>query len=103
MRARWTGRTGRDYLSDALTQLTGWTHDGWQIKRTLVLDEAQHVALTERIQVVADVLHVRPEIRRLEGHTQIKLGCRNGSVLSEDEVTLAARIEEAYRTVMITP
>jgi 4a-hydroxytetrahydrobiopterin dehydratase len=99
MRALWTGRTGRDYLSDALTQLTGWTHEGWQIKRTLVLDDAQHAALTERIQVVADALQLRPDIRRLEGHTQIKVGCRNANALTEGEVALAARIEDAYRAV----
>lgn len=100
MRALWSGRTGRDYLTDALTLLAGWTREGRQIERTLVLDDTQHAALTERVKVAADALRLRPEIRRLDGHTQIKLGCRDGGAITEGEVTLAARIEDAYRTVI---
>ncbi|MEV1285760.1 4a-hydroxytetrahydrobiopterin dehydratase [Micromonospora sp. NPDC049679] len=100
MRALWAGRSGRDYLSDALTVLTGWSREGRQLKRTLLLDESQHAALTERIKVVADALHLRPEIRRLDGHTQIKLGSQENDGITESDVTLAARIEDAYRTVI---
>ncbi|MEH1012770.1 pterin dehydratase [Micromonospora sp. CPCC 206060] len=99
MRALWSGRPKGDYLTDALTLLTGWIRDGQQIRRTLQLDDAQHAALTERIQVVADALRLRPEVRRLAGHTQIKVGRRDGEALSEGEVLLAARIEDAYRVV----
>jgi 4a-hydroxytetrahydrobiopterin dehydratase len=99
MRALWRSRAERDYLSDALTLLSGWTREGPQIKRTLTLDDSQHAALTERIKVVADALHLRPEIRRLDGHTQIRVGCRDGTGITEGEVTLAARIEDAYRAV----
>ncbi len=99
MRALWNGKARRDYLSDALALLTGWVNVGPQIKRTLVLDDTQHAALTERIKVAADALRLRPDIRRLDGHTQIRLGCRDGDAITEGEVALAARIEDAYRTV----
>jgi 4a-hydroxytetrahydrobiopterin dehydratase len=99
MRALWGSRARRDFLSDALTLLPGWTREGRQIKRTLVIDDSQHAALTERIKVVADALHLQPEVRRLDGHTQIRLGPRDGDTITEGEVTLAARIEDAYRTV----
>ncbi|HEX5540963.1 MAG TPA: 4a-hydroxytetrahydrobiopterin dehydratase [Micromonospora sp.] len=102
MRALWRDRAARDYLSDALTLLTGWTRDGRQIQRTLDLDDTQHAALTERIKVVADALHLRPDIRRVDGHTQIKLAAPDGADISEGEVTLAARIEDAYRSVIGT-
>jgi 4a-hydroxytetrahydrobiopterin dehydratase len=103
MRALWSRRAQHDYLSDALTQLTGWSHEDRQLRRTLIVDDAQHAALTERIKVVADALHLRAEIRRLDGHTQIKVGCRNGVSITEGEVTLAARIEDAYRAVVADP
>jgi 4a-hydroxytetrahydrobiopterin dehydratase len=99
MRALWSGRVGGDYLSDALTLLAEWSHEKRQLRRVLILDDAQHAALTERIKVVADALHLRPEIRRLDGRTQIKLGSPDGPGIGEGEVTLAARIEDAYRTV----
>jgi pterin-4a-carbinolamine dehydratase len=102
MRALWSNRAKRDYLTDALTLLAGWTREGRQIKRTLLLDDTQHAALTERIKVVSDALHLRPEIRRLDGHTQIKVGARDGDAITEGEVTLAARIEDAYRAVTCT-
>lgn len=99
MRAFRGARGRRDYLSDALALLVGWTRDGKMIRRTLPLDDTQHAALTERIKVVADALQVRPQIRRSDGHTQIRLGNPDGNGPTAGEVTLAARIEDAYRTV----
>ena len=87
-------------MSDALTLLGDWDTEDRQLRRILVLDDAQHAALTERIKVVADALHLRPEIRRIDGHTQITLGLPDGSGIGEGEVTLAARIEAAYHTVI---
>ncbi len=96
------GRRGHtrdgDYLTDILDQLKGWTRDGWEIRRTLFLDDAQHAALTERIKVVADAMQLRPQISRFDGSTQIRLVGLDGDPLT-GEVALAARIEDAYRTV----
>jgi 4a-hydroxytetrahydrobiopterin dehydratase len=100
MRARRRRTNGTDYLSDALALLTGWTRDGVQLKRELACDDSQHAALTERIKVAADTLHIRPSIRRLDGHTQILLGDRDADAITDGEVTLAARIEDFYRTVV---
>jgi 4a-hydroxytetrahydrobiopterin dehydratase len=94
-----SGIRAGDYLSDAFTLLAGWTHDESEIIRTLPLDDAQHAALTERIKVVADALRLRPEIRRREGETQIRLGTPGGVALTQGTVTMAARIEDAYRTI----
>jgi 4a-hydroxytetrahydrobiopterin dehydratase len=102
VRALWSNGHQRDYLSDALALLAGWTRDGREIKRTLRLDDSQHAALTERIKVVADALQLRPEIRRLNGHTQIRLGSPDESSLTPGEVALAARIEDAYRAIIAT-
>lgn len=99
MRARWSDEQ-RDYLSDALALLQGWTHDGGEIRRTLQLDDSQHAALTERMKVVADALQLRPDVRRLDGRTQIRLRVPGMSDLSAGEVTLAARIEDLYRTII---
>jgi 4a-hydroxytetrahydrobiopterin dehydratase len=88
-----------DYLSDALALLGGWVQDGVELKRVLVCDDSQHAALTERIKVAADTLRLRPTIRRLDGHTQICLGANDGGAITDGEVTLAARIEDAYRAV----
>jgi 4a-hydroxytetrahydrobiopterin dehydratase len=99
MRARWPSKTRPDYLSDALALLSGWTRDGLQIKRILPIDDSQHAALTERIKVAADTLRLRPDVRRLDGYTQICLCARDGGAITDGEVTLAARIEDAYRTV----
>jgi 4a-hydroxytetrahydrobiopterin dehydratase len=99
MRARWSGSEHRDYLADAFALLPGWTLDDREIRRTLRLDESQHVALTERIKVVADALQLRPEVRRLDGHTQISVRTPEGGRLSAGEVTLAARVEDLYRTI----
>ena len=103
VRALWGNERRRDYLSDALTLLAGWTRDGREIKRSLPLDDTQHAALTERIKVVADALQLRPEIRRLNGHTEIRLGSPEDSALTAGEVALAARIEDAYRTITGAP
>lgn len=99
MRAHRRDESGPDYLLDALALLAGWSREGREIKRTLRLDEAQHAALTERIKVVADALQLRPTIRRIEGHTQIKVGTPTGA-LTAGEVTLAARIEDVYRSIL---
>jgi pterin-4a-carbinolamine dehydratase len=99
MRPRRKDAAARDYLSDALTLLAGWTREGAEIKRTLRVDDAQHAALTERIKVAADALQVRPAVRRLDGYTQIMLRVPDGAGLTAGVVTLAARIEDAYRSV----
>jgi 4a-hydroxytetrahydrobiopterin dehydratase len=100
MRTRKLRGNRSDYLSDALTLLGGWTRDGVQLRRVLVCDDSQHAALTERIKVAADTLRIRPSIRRLDGHTQICLDAPDGTTITDGEVTLAARIEDAYRTVL---
>jgi 4a-hydroxytetrahydrobiopterin dehydratase len=99
MRASWGTTRRDDYLSDALTLLAGWSRDEHEITRTLALDDAEHAALTERIKVVSDALQVRPEIRRSEGQTRIRLSTAAGGGLTAGEVTMAARIEDAYRTI----
>ena len=99
MRALWRGRGARDYLSDALALLTGWNREGSQITRILELDDAQHAALTERVKVVADSLHLRPDIRRVNGHTQIRVSADDATDLTERHIALAARIEDVYRAV----
>jgi 4a-hydroxytetrahydrobiopterin dehydratase len=100
MGAVWKRDRQRDYLSDALAQLTGWTRDGDCLKRTLQLDDSQHAVLTERISVAADALGVRPQIRRLDGRTQIKLCADDHDTpLTPDQVTLAARVEAVYATL----
>ncbi|MET0424043.1 MAG: 4a-hydroxytetrahydrobiopterin dehydratase [Actinoplanes sp.] len=100
MRARRARGNRSDYLSDALALLSGWTREGVQLKRELVCDESQHAALTERIKVAADTLHIQPRIQRANGHTQICLGDRDADAITDGEVTLAARIEDFYRTVL---
>ncbi|SDT76620.1 4a-hydroxytetrahydrobiopterin dehydratase [Actinoplanes derwentensis] len=102
MRARKRRNTDSDYLSDALALLSGWTRDGVQLHRDLACDDSQHAELTERIKVAADTLHIRPTIRRSDGHTQICLGQQDGAAITDGEVTLAARIEDFYRTVVAT-
>jgi 4a-hydroxytetrahydrobiopterin dehydratase len=105
MRARKERAVPSDYLSDALTLLQGWTRDGVQLKRVLPCDDSQHAALTERIKVASDTMRIRPAIRRLEGHTQICLDTGEtdpppDGAITDGQVTLAARIEDAYRTVV---
>lgn len=99
MDAAWRTRRRGDYLSDALALLTGWTRDGHEITRTLPLDDHQHAALTERIKVAADALQLRPRISRHDGETRIRLRAPDGDDLTDGEVTMAARIEDAYRAV----
>ena len=100
VRARRRRNSGSDYLSDAIELLSGWTRDGVQLRRDLPCDDSQHAALTERIKVAADTLHIRPTIVRRNGHTQICLGPPDGTTITDGEVTLAARIEDFYRTVV---
>lgn len=89
---------GREDLRDALGQLKGWVRNPRELYRSLRLDESEHAALTERVKVVADALQLHPEIRRLDGHTQITLHAAGGAVTA-DEVRLAARIEDIYQSV----
>lgn len=96
--ARHTRRRG-DYLSEAFGLLSGWTRNGREISRTLELDDQQHAALTERIKVAADALQLRPQISRHNHETRIRLGVPPGGALTAGEVTMAARIEDAYRAV----
>jgi 4a-hydroxytetrahydrobiopterin dehydratase len=98
VRARRRDQSTADYLSDALGLLDGWSREGLDIKRVLRLDDAQHAALTERVKVVADALQLSPNIRRLEGYTQICVGTPNGA-LSAGQIAFAARIEDVYRAV----
>jgi pterin-4a-carbinolamine dehydratase len=96
----WRRSQRHDYLSDALSQLSGWLHDRDGLRRTLQLDDAQHAVLTERIQIAAEALGVRPQIRRLEGRTQIRV-CpdANDGSLTPAEVGLAARVEAVYQSL----
>ena len=99
MRARRQRGVRSDYLTDALALLTGWEQDGAQLTRVLACDDSQHAALTERIKVAADTLRIRPAIRRTDGHTRICLHAGESDVITDGQVTLAARIEDAYRAV----
>jgi 4a-hydroxytetrahydrobiopterin dehydratase len=99
MIARRRSASSADYLSDAFALLAGWRHDGVEINRTFPLDDAQHAALTERIQIIADAIGMRPRIRRTEGQTSIGLDSSETGELSPSEVHLAARIEDTYRTI----
>lgn len=100
MRVRRGGKGHRDYLTDAFALLQGWTREGHEIRRTLLLDDSQHVALTESMKVAADALQLRAEVRRLGGHTQIRVCTpEEGENLSPGEVALAARIEDLYRRI----
>ena len=94
------GPRGHDYLDDARRTLKEWMGDAREIRRTLRIDDSEHAALTERIKVVSDAMQLRPEVRRLDGHTQIRLRPPDGGALTAGEVTLAARIEAAYRAVV---
>jgi hypothetical protein len=100
MRVRRGGKDHRDYLTDAFALLHGWTREGAEIRRTLRLDDSQHATLTESMKVVADALQLRAEVRRLDGHTQIRV-CSpdDGDELSAGEVALAARVEDLYRRI----
>jgi 4a-hydroxytetrahydrobiopterin dehydratase len=89
----------RDDLRDALGQLKEWIGDTRELRRTMRLDDSEHAALTERMIVVADALQVRPAVRRRDGETQICLRTADGGPLTAVEVRLAARIEDAYRSI----
>jgi hypothetical protein len=97
------GPYATDYLADALTLLQGWTHEGREFRRTLHLDETQHAALAERMKVIADALQLCPDVRRLNGSTQIRLCVPEGDNPSPGEVTLAARVENLYRSIVEAP
>lgn len=103
MLARRKVPSSADYLSDAFALLAGWRRDGVEINRTFQIDDAQHAALTERITIIADALGVRPRIRRCDGHTLIGLDSTETGELSPNEVNLAARIEDTYRTIVGHP
>jgi 4a-hydroxytetrahydrobiopterin dehydratase len=89
-------RDQTDYLTDALSQLAGWTRDLRGLRRVLSLDDSQHRELAEHITVYADAAEVRAQVQRLDGCTQIQLCTPDGSSLTAEEVSLAARIEAAY-------
>jgi 4a-hydroxytetrahydrobiopterin dehydratase len=99
MGVAWRRSQRHDYLSDALSQLSGWMHDDDGLRRTLQLDDAQHAVLTERIQIAAEALGVRPQIRRLDGHTQIRVCPDADGALTPAEVGLAARVEAVYQSL----
>ena len=88
----------QDFLDDALSQLSGWSGDRHEIRRTFAITDSQHADLTERAKVYADALRLRPEIRRVNGVTQVRI-CDPDGALTAREVALAARIEDAYQTV----
>jgi pterin-4a-carbinolamine dehydratase len=90
---------GRNDLRDALGQLKEWIGDTRELRRTMRLDESEHAALTERIKVVSDALQLRPDVKRRDGLTQICLRTPDGGALTAVEVRLAARIEDAYRSI----
>ncbi|WP_230687160.1 4a-hydroxytetrahydrobiopterin dehydratase [Catellatospora vulcania] len=99
MGAVWKRGRRRDYLSDALSQLSGWVHEGDCLKRTLPLDDTEHAVLTEHISVAADTFGVRPHIRRLDGRTQIQLCAGDNGTLTSAEIGMAARVEAAYQSL----
>jgi len=100
MNARKRSAPGDNYLNDAFSLLAGWHINGVEIYRMLPIDDAQHAALTERIKIYADALQLRPRIRRETGQTHIGLESSEPGELSASEVTLAARIEDAYRAIV---
>jgi 4a-hydroxytetrahydrobiopterin dehydratase len=88
-----------EIVHNVLAQLDGWQGDVRGIHRTLDITDAEHADLTERIKVVADAMRLRPSLRRESGRTTIHLDPANGDRVGPAEVTLAARIESAYRSV----
>lgn len=89
----------KDTLRDALSQLSEWIGDATEIHRSMRLDDSEHAAFTERLKVVADALQLRPDVRRLDGYTQVRVRSCDGGTLTTREVALAARIDVAYRAV----
>jgi 4a-hydroxytetrahydrobiopterin dehydratase len=88
-----------EIVHNVLAQLDGWQGDVRGIHRTLDITDAEHADLTERVKVVADAMRLRPTLRRESGRTTIHLDPTNGDRVGPAEVTLAARIESAYRSV----
>jgi 4a-hydroxytetrahydrobiopterin dehydratase len=93
------GPPGQDFLDDALRLLKEWFGDAREIRRTLCISDAEHAALTERIKVASDAFQLRPEVRRADGNTQIRVRPADGGPLNAGAVALAARIEAAYQAV----
>ncbi|GAA1816386.1 hypothetical protein GCM10009682_41580 [Luedemannella flava] len=93
------GPPGQEFLDDALRTLKEWFGDAREIRRTLHISDAEHAALTERIKVASDVFQLRPEVRRADGNTQIRVRTADGGSINAGAVALAARIEAAYQAV----
>jgi len=92
-----------EILREALAHLDGWQGNQFGIRRTLDISESEHAELTERIKVVADAMHLRPDLRRSDGRTSIGLVPIEGETLSTAQIALAARIEAAYHTISGIP
>ena len=95
-------RLGHDDLRDALGLLKEWIGDNREIRRTMLLDDSEHAAFAERVKVVSEALEVNPLVRRDNGYTYVCLRTADGGALTAGEVSLAARIEDAYRSVKNT-
>ncbi len=92
-------RFSEEILRDALARLNGWTGDSHELHRRLPLNDGQHRDLTERVKVYADAMRLRPDIKRVDGSTHIRVRAIDGGPVTTTEVALAARIEDAYRVV----
>lgn len=92
-----------EIVHNVLAELEGWQGDAHGIDRTLEITDAQHAELVERVKVVADAMGLRPELHRSDGHTAIRLRPATGDRVTPAEVTLAARIESAYRAIAGLP
>ena len=90
---------GRDDLRDALKQLKEWIGDNREIRRTMLLNDSEHADFAERVKVVSEALQVEPLVRRHDGYTQVCVRTPDGGALTAGEVRMAARIEDAYRSV----
>ncbi len=92
-----------EILREALAHLNDWQGDRRGIRRTLPLSEAEHADLIERVKVVADAMHLRPELDRSDGITLIALEPVDGDQISTAQVALAARVEAAYQDICGAP
>jgi 4a-hydroxytetrahydrobiopterin dehydratase len=88
-----------EIVHNVLAQLDGWRGDAQGIHRDLDISDAEHAELTERIKVVADAMRLRPTLRREDNVTTIDLTPSTADRIGPAEVTLAARIESAYRSI----
>jgi|GEM_PF-767372 len=88
-----------EILREALAQLDEWQGDRRGIHRTLEITDSEHAELTERIKVVADAMRLRPDLHRSGDHTEIDLDPVDGEDLTTAQIALAARIEDAYRSI----